>query len=145
VGVTTEDTGGTADALQAVVAVVLKWRGRTGLFLRSKTATHDPSRWHCITGYVEPGTTPWQQAVQELFEETGLTVADLTSLAEGRELSLADVSGQQRTVHTFQAMTHVRRLRLNDEHDEYRWVAPDRLPRFGNRVRWLGEVLDAVP
>ncbi|WP_234422396.1 hypothetical protein, partial [Streptomyces sp. NRRL F-6674] len=32
-----------------VVAVILMWRGRIGLFKRSGSVQHDAGLWHCIT------------------------------------------------------------------------------------------------
>src|SRR4051794_36125563 len=39
-----------------VVAVIVQWRGLVALFRRSQAVRHDQGLWHCITGYVEPGT-----------------------------------------------------------------------------------------
>lgn len=129
---------------RTVVAVVVLWRGRIGLFRRSATADHDQGMWHCVTGYVEQGHSALSQAVAELHEETGLGAADLDSLVAGEVLELPDSRGDLWQVHTFRAVTSRRRLVLNDKHDHYRWVEPRAVARFGNRVSWLGEVLRAA-
>lgn len=126
---------------RTVVAVVVEWRGRIGLFRRSQSVRHDRGRWHCITGYVEPHHSPDQQALEELVEETGLRVIDITGLYRGDVLNLDDHSGGRWVVHTFRAVTERRRLRINWEHDSYRWVTPRALTRFDNRVTWLDEVV----
>jgi 8-oxo-dGTP pyrophosphatase MutT (NUDIX family) len=127
-----------------VGAVAVQWRGRVGLFRRSAAVAHDQGLWHCITGYLEPGATPAQQALTELHEETGLGVVDLESFTTGEVLELADGSGRPWTVHTFRAVTHRRRLVLNEEHDAYRWVDVKAVARFGNQVGWLGRALSAA-
>lgn len=125
-----------------VVAVVLTRYERVGLFKRSRHVHHDAGAWHCITGYVDPGRSPLQQAVEELWEETGLRVTDLESLDAGPVLDLPDAGGGRPwVVHTFAAATTERRLTLNWEHDQYRWVRPARISRFDGRVPWLSEVL----
>jgi len=99
-----------------VVAVVVTWRGRVGLFKRGRSVHHDAGAWHCITGYLEPERSPLHQAVQELWEETGLAVRDLQQLTSGPILRLPDPRGGQAwTVHTFKAVTNRRRLTLNWE------------------------------
>lgn len=128
-----------------VVAVALTWRGRIGLFKRSQTVGHDQGRWHCISGYLEPGTDPLAQALTELHEETGLHAPDLTSLTPGPVLTLPDQAGNHWTIHTFQADTTRRRLTLNWEHDAYRWVRPHNLSKFHGQVSWLNDVLLAFP
>lgn len=127
-----------------VVAVVLEWREHVLLLKRSPEVTYDCGKWHCVTGYVEAGRQPVQQAIDELHEETGLRVVDLTGFAQGPVLSLTDGQGQEWPVHTFRAQTLQRRLTLNWEHSAYRWVRPSRLGRFDGRVHWLEDVVEAV-
>ncbi|WP_276310131.1 NUDIX domain-containing protein [Nocardioides speluncae] len=129
---------------RTIVAVVVGWRGRTALFRRSAAVDHDRGRWHCVTGYLDAKVTPAQQALVELQEETGLGVVALHSFSSGRVLHLEDGDGRTWRVHTFKAETGQRRLKLNHEHDAYRWVRPCDVPRFGNRVSWLDRVLAAT-
>ncbi|MEW1809949.1 NUDIX domain-containing protein [Pseudarthrobacter phenanthrenivorans] len=127
-----------------VVAAVVEWRGRIALFRRNRRVGHDSGRWHCISGYVEPGTTPVQQVFDELFEETGLEAKDVLNLRPGPELVLVDGRGASWLVYTFTAVTNQRRLSLNWEHDSYRWTTPHKWRRFTNRVSWLEDVLSAT-
>ena len=129
---------------RAVVAVIVRWRDRIALFRRSQTVGHDRGRWHCITGYLEPGVSPDEQACMELLEETGLTVNDLIAFRQGAPLRLLDRGGNPWLVHTFTAVTERRRLTLNDEHDDFRWAVPSRVKRFSNRVPWLDQVVEAA-
>jgi len=124
-----------------VVAVVLTWHGKVGLFKRSRVMRSDPGKWHCITGFIDDPEVPIGAAVRELFEETGLGVAELVSFVEGDPLRLPDDEGNLWAVHTFHASTEQRRLRLNWEHESFRWVPPSRLGRFEGRVEWLDDVL----
>lgn len=141
-----EDLPGPAAAPtpRRVVAVVVEWREHMLLLKRSRQVTHDCGKWHCVTGYVEAGRHPVQQAIDELHEETGLRLVDLTGLTEGPVLSLTDGDGQAWPVHTFRAQTLQRRLTLNWEHTAYRWVRPGRLGRFDGRVSWLKDVVEAI-
>lgn len=128
----------------AVVAVVIEWRGKIALFKRSQQLHHDRGLWHCITGYLEPGVSPKQQALSELIEETGLHAANLLDLRAGRDLVISDGNGQPWLVHTFTAVTSKRRLQIDWEHDSYRWTIPGKMKRFANRVVWLDLVLHAT-
>lgn len=127
-----------------VVAAVIEWRGRIALFRRTRHVGHDSGRWHCITGFVEAGATPEQQTLEELFEETGLQAKDLLDLRQGPDLVIADSSGTPWLIHTFTALTSRRRLKVNWEHDSYRWTDPHKAKRFANRVSWLDTVLEAT-
>lgn len=128
-----------------VVAVALTWRGRIGLFKRSASVGSDAGRWHCIAGYVDSDNSPSGQAARELYEETGLQLTDLHFLQGGPILSLTDRRGGEWRVHTFLASTGRYRLRLNWEHETYRWVHPHRIPRVDGQVDWLSHVLQALP
>jgi 8-oxo-dGTP pyrophosphatase MutT (NUDIX family) len=134
----------TAAAAHEVVAVVLEHHGRIALFKRSRTVQHDRGLWHCITGYIDAGASPQQQALVELNEETGLTPVDLSRFEKRASLLLADDSGNPWLVHTFKAVTTRRRLCINEEHDTYRWTAPAKVSRFTNRVEWLDLTLNAA-
>lgn len=127
-----------------MVAVVLQWRGRVGLFRRSQAVSHDRGRWHCITGYLEPGASAFHRAVAEIREETGLGREKLLFIDRGPILKIPDSQGMVWTVHTFAAETHDRRLKLNWEHDSFRWVRPEKVLRFDGQVTWLRDVLEAV-
>lgn len=131
-------------AARRVVAVILECRRHVLLLKRSLEVSHDQGKWHCVTGYVETDFLPVQQALHELYEETGLMLADLTGLDEGPVLTLPDARGRAWQVHTFRAQTLQRRLTTNWENTAYRWVLPRRLRRFDGRVSWLDDVLEAV-
>ncbi|MGY3317397.1 ADP-ribose pyrophosphatase YjhB (NUDIX family) [Arthrobacter sp. TE12232] len=145
--ITAEVTGAPAPIAppaRAVVAVVIEWRGKIALLKRSQHLNHDRGRWHCVTGFLEAGVSPHQQADRELFEETGLQSSDLLDLRQGPALLLNDDSGGSWVVHTFTAVTARRRLQIDWEHDDYRWTAPGKTRRFANRVSWLDVVLGAT-
>jgi 8-oxo-dGTP pyrophosphatase MutT (NUDIX family) len=127
-----------------VTAVIVEWRGRIALLRRSQKSGHDQGKWHCVTGYLDEGMGPQEQAVLELFEETDLQLRDLLSLTAGPVLELFDEAGTLWLVHTFVARTARRRLKLNWEHDTFRWVLPRNAKRFSNRVSWLDRVLLAT-
>lgn len=133
-----------APPCRVVVAVVLTCRGRTALLRRSQEVAHDRGLWHCVTGYVEPGCTPYEQALTEVHEETGLGAVDLVSVTPGGVLELADQHGRTWQVHTFTAETAVRRLVLDREHVAYRWLCPQDLAVLGGTVDWLADVLAAA-
>lgn len=134
-----------ATPTREVVAVILSWHGRIGLFERSSAIQHDAGAWHCSTGYLDDSNGPIQQADHELWEETGLSVDDLEHLAAGPEVQLADSRGGQTwTVHTFVASTNRYELTLNWEYDRYHWVQPVPIPRFRRNVSWLADILQAT-
>lgn len=48
-----------------------------------------PGWWQSVTGSLEPGETPWDAAVRELHEETGLAADGLVDLGIGESLTIA--------------------------------------------------------
>lgn len=131
-------------AATSVVAVVLEHRGRLALLKRSQAVGHDRGRWHCVTGYLESGMSPQEQALTEVFEETGLRLVDLNDLQPGRTLVLLDEDHNPWRIHTFRAVTTRRQLTMNWEHVHYRWTPRAKLKRFDGQVSWLRHVVDAV-
>ncbi|MDQ0799551.1 NUDIX domain-containing protein [Arthrobacter sp. SLBN-112] len=127
-----------------VVAVIVEWRQRIALFRRSQSVGHERGLWHCITGYVEAGVSPQQQALAELEEEAGLSPLDLAAFQTGEQLLISDKAGNPWLVHTYTAVSKRRRLTINEEHDAYRWTIPAKVSRFSNRVPWLDTVLQST-
>lgn len=138
------NTASLVTSTREVIAVVLECRGRIALFRRSQFVGHDRGLWHCITGYVDAGISPLQQALTELHEEAGVTLSELSDFEHCSSFDLEDSRGGQWLVHTFKAVTGRRRLLINEEHDKYRWITPANVKRFSNRVDWLPHVLDAA-
>lgn len=138
------DEAAVVPAEHTVVAVVVQWRAKIALFKRSQSLRHESGQWHCITGYMEPGRTPMQQAMEELQEETGLHPSHISDLRPGPKLTMTDSSGALWLVHTFTAVTSNRRLEIDWEHEAYRWTPPSKVKRFSNRVYWLDQVLEAT-
>ncbi|SDW86691.1 NUDIX domain-containing protein [Arthrobacter sp. cf158] len=129
---------------RTVIAVVVEWRGKLALFKRSHRLGHDQGLWHCITGFMEEGASPHQQAAQELLEETGLQMEDLLEFRQGQKLIVIDNQQLPWMIHTFVAISSTRQLRIDWEHDAYRWTSVGKIKRFANRVYWLDSVLGAT-
>lgn len=128
----------------AVVVVVIEWRGKIALLKRNRCLDQDSGLWHCITGYLEPGASPKQQALEELLKQAGLHAPHVLDLRAGRNLVINDDNAEPWLVHTFTAVTSRRRLEIDWEHESYRWTAPEKVKRFVNRVSWLDHVLHAT-
>ncbi|TDL33957.1 NUDIX domain-containing protein [Arthrobacter nitrophenolicus] len=129
---------------RTVIAVVVEWRGKLALFKRSQRLDHDQGLWHCITGFMEEGASPNQQAAQELQEETGLRTEDLLGFRQGQNVVVIDSQQLPWMIHTFVAISSTRRMTIDWEHDAYRWTSVGRIKRFANRVSWLDSVLSAT-
>lgn len=127
-----------------VIAVVVHCQGKIGLFKRSRQVNHDGGLWHCITGRIDPGMSPREQALVEVAEESGLLDDEITLLQAGPLLTLADEHDQEWLVHTFRLDTERLALTLNWEHDSYQWAKPDEIVKVADQVWWLRQVLEAV-
>lgn len=85
--------------------------------------------WGAISGYVEPGVSPLEQAYQEIREETGLSQSDVSLLRAGEPLSFRDESiAQDWVVHPFLFLALRPDVAQHDwEAREFDWVAPESL------------------
>lgn len=121
-----------------IVAVLLTFGDRVGLFRRSAMVGSDAGLWHCITGFVEVGETPLASALREVQEESG--VVDLV-VVEGPEMVLVDESQNEWLVHTFLGTASSEQIELNWEHDDYQWIDAPQLAALEGCVAWLPEVV----
>ncbi|MFQ5925733.1 MAG: NUDIX domain-containing protein, partial [Dehalococcoidia bacterium] len=60
-----------------VVTCFLEHDNKIKLFRRSERVGVYRGRWAGVSGYVEEGNTPYQQALEEIEEETGLGEEDI--------------------------------------------------------------------
>lgn len=116
-----------------VVTCFLEWEGKILLVRRSRKVGSYQGRWSGISGYVEPGNTPYAQALEELREETGLEERDISLVKEGEVLPVMDEKmGKRWLVHSFRfriGADAARKLTLNWENREMKWIAPSALSR----------------
>jgi 8-oxo-dGTP diphosphatase len=146
-------TGGPSEAADArpthvVTSFVLRRdRGRDEVLVvrRSERVRTYRGRWAGVSGYVEPGVTPQEQAYVELREETSLTPADLTLLQVGAPLPVRDdEAGLSWVVHPFLFLVAApERIQTDWEARAMQWVAPGEIERL-DTVPGLAEALARV-
>ena len=109
-----------------VVTCFLESGGRILLLRRSQRVGTYRGRWAGVSGYVEEGVSPQQQAFQEILEEAGLSAADVSLEASGEPVPIIDEQlGRRWIVHPF--LFHVLKpegLRIDWEHTEVSWIDP---------------------
>jgi 8-oxo-dGTP diphosphatase len=128
-----------------VVTSFLEYDGRILLLRRSTRVSTYQGRWAGVSGSIDAGHTPEQQARIEIREETGLTDAEVELLAVGDPVVFDDAAlGQHWIVHPFRfAVRQPERIRIDWEHVEQRWVAPAELGQFETVPR-LAEAWERV-
>ncbi len=126
-----------------VVTCFLESDGEILLLRRSQQVGSYRGRWAGVSGYVE--TTPDEQALTEIAEETGLPAEDLQLLRKGETLTVDDEDlGMRWQVHPYLFRIKDRgRIRTDWEAVETAWVAPEDIGAFDTVPR-LRETLERV-
>ncbi len=129
-------------AVQAkpVVSAFLRNRGRFLVLRRSDRVGSFRGRWSAVSGYIEGRESPRARALQEIREETGLKRARFRTTAEPLMTRLGTTAF---VVHPFLFDVDSRRVRLDWENLEYRWIARDELPMLETVPR-LRDVLQRL-
>ena len=110
-------------------------RGLEALVLRRARAGRCPGAWEVVHGSIEGGEQPWQAALRELREETGLVPERFYNLSrvEAFYRHAADEVG---FIPVFAALVGAEAPRLSPEHDALEWLP---LGEAGGRVAWPRE------
>jgi ribose 1,5-bisphosphate isomerase len=125
-----------------VVTCFLVHRGRIALLRRSERVATFQGAWAGVSGTVDRGRTPGEQALAEIREETGRDDARL--LVTGPPVAVEAPGYQTRfLVHPFLFHVPSDVLRLDWEHTEARFMRRDEIPGLPT-VPGLLEVFDAV-
>lgn len=112
------------------VTCVVRCRSRILLLRRAPTVLVNPNLWSSVTGRVEHGQSFEASAFQEIHEETGLGRRDLTLVRRGKGFRLQIRRGVVTLVQPFLFDSRTRRVRLNWEHTDSKWVRQVDLHRF---------------
>ena len=105
---------------------------RDGKVLLTRRARSPAKGFYSLPGgRIEFGESLHQAVKREVDEETGLAI-EIVSLAGWREVLPAAPGGGHYLIMSFAARWMAREPVLNDELDDFRWIAPDELSRLGD-------------
>jgi 8-oxo-dGTP pyrophosphatase MutT (NUDIX family) len=127
-----------------VVTVFLKHEGRILILKRSQKVRTMKGKWAGISGYLE-GNDPYMQALKEIEEETGLRQNEIKLAQIGVPLEAIE-SNQPSVIWVVRAYLFISNtplVRIDWEHDEYRWILPEDLENY-ETVPMLKEALGRV-
>jgi 8-oxo-dGTP diphosphatase len=115
------------------------------LVRRSQRVRTYQGAWAGVSGYLEAGVTPLEQAYTELREETGLDSSSVTLIRAGTPLLVEDGEHDLRwLVHPFLfTLPSGQDVQLDWEAQEMRWVRTDELGAY-HTVPMLAEALAQV-
>ena len=123
-----------------VVTALLRNQGRILIVRRSEKVGSFRGRWSAVSGYLEGREVPKTRAVREIREETGIRGA-IFRAASSPVLARDDAT--MYVVHPFLFDVPGRRVRLDWENVEHRWIRPTDLDRYDTVPR-LRDVVAAA-
>ena len=90
------------------------------------------ARWAGISGFIEQGVSPEEQAYTEIREETGLQKEQVHFLKRGAVVEHADEKlGRRWLVHPFLVeVLEPEAIKLDWEAEEMRWITPEELGSY---------------
>lgn len=99
---------------------------------RSQRVGSYNARWAGISGFIEEGVSPEEQAVTEIREETGLQGARVRLLRRGTVIEHIDEDlNRHWLIHPFLVeVLEPEAIKLDWEAEEMRWIAPGELANY---------------
>jgi 8-oxo-dGTP diphosphatase len=99
---------------------------------RSQRVGSYQARWAAISGFLEEGVTPEEQAYTEIREETGLQKTQVRLLKRGTVIEHSDEElNRHWLIHPFLFETlEPEAIKLDWEAEEMRWITPDELANY---------------
>lgn len=82
--------------------------------------------WAGVSGYVEQGNSPYQQALEEIRDEIGLDKGDIELMKKGESLEVVDEKiGRKWVVHPYRfRVMKSDKIEIDWEHTDMRWIDP---------------------
>ncbi len=113
-----------------IATAFLEHNGSILILKRSKKVKTMKGKWAGISGYIEV-ETPKDAAIREIKEETGIDKDKLKLLAKGDIIDVIDYENNTIwRVYPFLFYTSDTNIRLEKEHDEYRWIKPEEIINY---------------
>ncbi len=124
-----------------VVTSFLEHDGKILILRRSDKVRTMKHKWAGISGYIESNETPLERALKEIAEEVGLRKEDVNLTKAAEPLEVPD-GGRDIlwVVHPYLFKTSRVNIRLDWEHDEYKWIDPEEIADY-DTVLMLKETL----
>jgi len=127
-----------------IVTVFLENDKKILILKRSQKVKTMKTKWGGISGYIEQ-EEPVKRALKEIAEETGLKNKNVTLLRIGEPLEAVESGKPEITwiVHPFLFSSNTDQIRIDWEHDEYRWINPKEIENYETVPR-LEDALDSL-
>ncbi len=128
-----------------VVTCFLEYDNKILLLRRSERVGVYRGRWAGVSGYIEEGNTPYEQALEEIREEIGLGGEDIQLVREGELLEVIDEEiGRKWIVHPFRfRVIRPEKIKIDWEHTEMKWIDPEEIEQY-ETVPKLAETWERV-
>jgi len=127
-----------------IVTVFLEHHKKILILKRSQKVKTMKTKWGGISGYIEQ-EEPVKRALKEIAEETGLKNKNVTLLRIGEPLEAVESGKPEITwiVHPFLFSSNTDQIRIDWEHDEYKWINPKEIENYETVPR-LEDALDSL-
>jgi 8-oxo-dGTP diphosphatase len=127
-----------------VVTCIIEHQGKILLFKRSNLVGTSRGLWGGVAGYVEELEAPYDTAVKEIRQETGIDLDALELVRKGDPLEFSDTyDGKRYDWIVYPFLFHVNNkelVHIDWEHEEYQWVYPSEIKKL-DTVPGLDEVV----
>jgi len=117
-------------------------KGEVLLLKRSNKVGSFQGYWSCISGYLETGENPLNTAFREISEETKLESSSL-NLVNSSGPFYSEVPEVIFESHWFLVESNEKKITIDWEHDEYRWMKPEELEGL-NLVPWIQNMITTL-
>ncbi len=90
--------------------------------------------WGAVAGYVEENEEPYETAIREIREETGLMEKEIRFIRKGETIQFTDVDENVTydwVVHTFLfSVEKNAKIKISWEHTSYKWILPSEISKY---------------
>ncbi len=128
-----------------VITVFVKYGDRILLLKRSDRVSTYRGKWNTVAGYLDEVKPIEEKVFEELKEEVGIDRDLVSSIRIGKVYEFYDDKIDRKWIITpvLVELKELPKIRLNEEHTEYRWIRFDEIENF-DTVPNLSESLKRV-
>lgn len=129
-----------------VATSLLLYNGKLLILKRSEKVRTYKGLWGGIAGYVEENEEPYETAIKEIQEESGLKKNEFQLIKKIEPIKFTDFYKGTRydwTIYPFIFNVKKDRIEIDWEHTEYKWILPQDITKY-DTVPHLKEIVSKI-
>jgi len=124
-----------------VLVCFVHYKDKFLLLKRSDKVLAYKNLWSTVAGFIDDKQSLEEKVVEEITEELGLKKDDIKTIKQGEVYTFKDKDiGRDWVRHLFLVEIASPKIKLDEEHTDYRWIVPEEIDGYHTTPGFAGDL-----